>query len=260
MRSRNPVFSRSGGFARVGETAVAPPSVQELERMYATPSADRVETRPLTVEDVVYKTALVFAALLAAAAIGWANPGLTLAGLIVGFVLAMVNSFKRTPSPVLILAYAGFEGLFVGGISRLFETRWNGVVPKAVIATLAVFAVMLAAYRSGRIRVTPRFTRVLIIAGCAYLVFVLVNLGAIWLGAVDGPFGFQSGWIGVAIGLFAVGLAALFLVLDFDFIQQGVRQGLPQRYAWSAAFGLVVTLVWLYIELLRLTAILSGDD
>jgi uncharacterized YccA/Bax inhibitor family protein len=177
----------------------------------------------------------------------------------------LVNAFKREPSPALILAYAAFEGVFVGSVSFMFENMQingnslDGIVAQAVLATLAVFGVALWAYRSRRIRVTPKFQRGVMIAMGGYLVFILINFLFQIFGSSDSPFGFRSGLLGIAIGLFAVGLAALFLVLDFDFIEQGVRNGLPARYAWTAAFGLVVTLVWLYIELLQLLAILRGE-
>ncbi|MGH3926442.1 MAG: Bax inhibitor-1/YccA family protein, partial [Pseudonocardiaceae bacterium] len=162
-------------------------------------------------------------------------------------------------------------GLFVGGISFAFENMQvgtradgtaitlDGIVAQAVLATLAVFAVSLWAYRSKKIRVTPKFQRGVMIALGGYLVFVVVNLLFQIFGSSDSPFGFRQGIFGILIGLFAVGLAAFCLILDFDFIEQGVKNGLPAKFAWTAAFGLTVTLVWLYIEMLRLLAILRGE-
>jgi uncharacterized YccA/Bax inhibitor family protein len=155
-----------------------------------------------------------------------------------------------------VLSYAGLEGLFVGGISGVFEDRYNGIVGQAVLGTLGVFAVALWAYKSGRVRATPKFQRGVLIALGGYLVFSLVNLGVVMF--TDNSL--RGGWLGIGIGLIAITIAAAMLILDFDFAEQGVKNGLPERYSWLAAFGLVVTLVWLYIEMLRLISILRGED
>ncbi|HEX5533013.1 MAG TPA: Bax inhibitor-1/YccA family protein [Actinomycetales bacterium] len=235
---------------------------EQLEQMYNQPPASAAQMRRMTYDDVVMRTGLMFAVLLATAAVSWISGSslLLVVGLIGGLVLGLVNAFKKNPSPALILGYAAFEGLFIGGISAVFAGRWNGIVPQAVLATLAVFAVALFAYKSGKVRVTAKSAKIFMIALGGYLVFSLVNLVLMWSGTVGGDFGLRSGPLGWLIGLFAVGLAAYSLVMDFDFIDQGVRNGLPERFAWTAAFGLVVTLVWLYIEMLRLIAILRGDD
>ena len=265
MQSRNPVFNKSDAFRRRGyaaSTEAPPMAASDLEQMYGAPSATGVDTGRMTMDDVVIKTGLMFAVLLPLAAVNYflANPLLTFGGLIVGLVLSLVVAFKQSTNAGLILAYAGAEGLFIGGISRAFESAWDGIVPQAVLGTLAVFAAALFAYKSGRVRATPKFQRTVLIAGAGYLLFSLVNLVVIFAGGGDDNFGLRSGPFGFLIGLFAVGLAAAFLIMDFDFAEQGVRNGLPERYSWLAAFGLVVTLVWLYIEMLRLIAILRGDE
>jgi uncharacterized YccA/Bax inhibitor family protein len=271
MQSNNPVFGRSQAFNGRPAADVATPTAEELRDMYAGPSAGPVQTGRMTYDDVVAKTGLTLAVLLVGAVVGWMYPGLMLVGLVVGLVLGLVNSFKREPSPALILAYAAFEGLFVGGISNVFENMragfnaagdpvyLDGIVAQAILGTVAVFAVALVVYRQRWIRVTSRFRKVVIVAGLGYLLFSLVNLVAMLFDWVDGPFGFRNGMLGVGISVFAVVLASLFLMLDFDFIEKGVATGLPAKYAWTAAFGLVVTLVWLYVEMLRLIAILRGD-
>ncbi|MBB5786079.1 Bax inhibitor-1/YccA family protein [Jiangella mangrovi] len=266
MQGNNPIFSRAEGFnGRHATYDAAAPSAEELQNMYAAPSATPVQTGRMTYDDVIMKTGITFAVLLVGAVIGWMNTGLTFIGLIVGLVLGLVNAFKRNPSPALILLYAGFEGLFVGGISNFFENTaisgrpLDGIVAQAVLGTLGVFAAALFAYRSGRVRVTPKFRRGVLIALGGYAIFSLVNLLFMWFGSSDSAFGFRDGWFGVLIGLFAVGLASFCLILDFDFIEQGVKQGLPAKFAWTAAFGLTVTLVWLYLEILRLLAILRGE-
>ena len=264
MQSRNPVFNNNKAFSRQGyaTTADAPAlNAQQLQDMYSAPSATGVQTGRMTMDDVVMKTGLMFAVLLPVAALNFylASPLLTFGGLIVGLVLGLVVSFKQSTNAALILTYAGMEGLFVGGISRFFEEGWSGIVGQAVLGTLSVFGIALFAYKSGRVRVTPKFQRTVLIAMGGYLVFCLVNL-VLQFAGVGGEFGLRSGWLGIAIGLFAITLAAAMLVLDFDFAEQGVKNGIPARYSWLAAFGLVVTLVWLYIEMLRLIAILRGSD
>jgi uncharacterized YccA/Bax inhibitor family protein len=260
MQSRNPVFNRSEAFSRRGYAGFneAPPVAgQQLEDMYNAPSATGVQTGRMTIDDVVVKTGLMFAVLAPLAAINsyLGSPILTFGGMIAGLIVGLVISFKQSTNAALVLTYAGLEGLFVGGISKYFESAWNGIVAQAVLGTLSVFGVALFAYKSGRVRVTPKSQRIAMIAIGGYLVFSLVNLGVVAF--TDNNL--RAGWLGIAIGLFAITLAAYFLIMDFDFAEQGVKNGLPERYAWLAAFGLVVTLVWLYIEFLRLISILRGD-
>ncbi len=265
MESRNPVFNNSkafksgGGYATFQDTP--PASATQLEDLYRAPSATGVDTGRMTMDDVVVKTGMMFVVLLVTAGLNYylQSPALTFGGVIVGLVLGLIVSFKQSTNPGLILAYAAADGLFVGGISRAFEDKWDGIVPQAVLGTLAVFTAALIAYKSGRVRVTPRFQRTVLIATGGYLIFCLINFVVILTGH-GGDFGLRQGAFGFLIGLFAVGLAAAFLIMDFDFAEQGVRNGVPERYSWLAAFGLVVTLVWLYIEMLQLLAILRGND
>jgi uncharacterized YccA/Bax inhibitor family protein len=273
MRSNNPVFNRmpefkdSSGYATfderagrgapAGAAATQAASAQTLEEMYRGPSAGPVETGRMTYDDVVMKTAALFGVLLVGAAVGWfVAPRLWIIGMFVGLGLGLVNAFKREPSPALILAYGAAQGLFLGGISLAFETQFNGIVVQAVIATLGTFAVMLALYKSGKIRVTPKFTRIMIFAIGGYAVFCLANLVMVFAFGQN----LRGGALGLLIGAVGAVLAALSLTLDFDFVDRGVRQGIPARYAWTAAFGLAVTLIWLYIEFLRILAILRGDE
>lgn len=261
MASSNPAFSRNPAFAAPGTLAATKTlSDGDLQALYNAPSAGSQDTGRMTYEDTIVKTTVSFAVLLLAAAAGWillpTLGGLVLWGsLIVGFVLGLVNSFKRVPSPPLILAYAAFEGLFVGAISALFEFAYNGIVFQAVLATLAVVGVTLALFANGKIRASARATKIFLIAMVGYFVFSLLNLGLTAFGVLDNPFGLRAGVLGVVIGLLAVLLAAYSLVLDFDSIQRGVRNGAPRIYAWSGAFGIMVTVVWLYVEILRIFAI-----
>lgn len=271
-------------------------SAEELRRMYEQPSADpkrpgidggaasaqAVQTavrqqdlgggqrppvtgdaQPMTYQTTLNKTLLTFIAVLAGAAIGWMTvttiPFLWIGGAIVGLVFGLINAFKREPNPALILIYAVAQGLFLGGISSFYEAMYPGIVSQAVIGTLAVFAVTLFLFRSGKVRTSPKMTKIVLIAMGGYLVFSLVNVVLMVTGAVTDPWGLRNGWIGIAIGLLAVFLAAYSLVMDFETIKRGVEARVPERYSWAAAFGLTVTLIWLYLEILRIIAIFRGD-
>jgi len=246
--------------------------------MYASPSAGAIETDRMTVEDTVWKTMGLFAVLLVTAAVGWfwtmstvtpTNPSPTLMpwiiGILGGTVLAFVVIFtsRKTIRPALIFGYAAFEGLFVGAISAVFEHLYEGIVIQASLATLSVVGVTLALFASGKVRASKRATKIWMIAMIGYLVFALVNLVLMWTGAeiaggafglysAKGPFGIP--W-GLLIGVFVVIMAAYSLVLDFDMIQRGVRNGAPRKFGWLGGFGIMVTVVWLYVEILRILAI-----
>jgi len=284
----NPVFSNSAVFGekanrdvqrtqaqmdpRYGQAqdmatgAAAGMNVQQLDTMYNAPSATSVDTGRMTYDDVIMKTGLLFVLLIVSAAATWQlAPQLYFVGAIVGLVFGLINSFKKEPSPLLIILYTLAQGVFLGGLSFAFENTMvngqplNGIVLQAVLGTLSVFAVSLFLFKSGKVRVTPKFTRVLLIGMLGYLLFSLVNVVLVWTGVLDG-WGMRGGGLGIVIGLVAVGLAAMSLVMDFDAAATGVKNGIPKKYAWSAAFGLMVTLIWLYVELLRLLAILRGND
>ena len=241
-------------------TATAGYDAASLNQLYEAPSATTADTGRLTYDDVIMKTAGLLAVLVLTGAATWIlAPGLWIAGAVVGLVLGMVNAFKKSPSPALILLYAAAEGVFLGGISAFFEAQYKGLVGQAVLATLAVFGTSLVLFRSGKVRVTPKFTKVLMLSMVGYLAYSFLNVVLMLFGVGGGTYGpLRSGLLGIVVGLVAVGLAAMSLIVDFDSIQRGVRQGVPAKFAWSAAFGLVVTLVWLYLELLRLLAILRN--
>lgn len=288
----NPVFSNSDVFgeprrtARRGGAATAPApygqaqygqygtagaqaaDAASLENMYRAPAATTADTKRLTYDDVIIKTGGLLALLVVVAAATWTfAPGLWPVGMIAGLVLGLVNAFKKNPSPVLITLYAVAEGVFLGGISLAFAGiavgssggSLTGIVLQAIVATMATFAAALFLYKSGRVRVTPKFTRWLLIAMVGYLAFSLINVVLTWTGVLDG-WGMRGGALGIVVGLFAVGLAAASLIVDFDAIKRGVEQGVPAKFAWSAAFGLTVTLVWLYLEFLRLIAIFNSSE
>jgi uncharacterized YccA/Bax inhibitor family protein len=251
----NPALSNNPAFKN-GSTV----SAQQLQELYERPAASSADTGRMTYEDTAVKTVVLFAVLVATSAVGWFVPALAIVGALVGFVLAMVNTFKREPSVPLIVLYAAAEGLFVGGISQIFNERWSGIPLQAALATFVTVGVTLALFASGKIRASARATKIFLIAMVSYLVFQLVNVVLQLTGVVQSQFGLQSGWLGIAIGLLVVVMAAYSLVLDFDQIQQGVRRGIPARYGWTGAFGIMVTVVWLYVEFLRLIAILRGNN
>jgi uncharacterized YccA/Bax inhibitor family protein len=242
-----------------------PMTNEQLQQMYSQPAAGPADTGRMTFDDVIVKTALCLGAVIVGAAVTL-TVGLGLASLLMivgalgGFVLALVNTFKKQPSPALILAYAALEGLFLGGLTRILDTQYPGVGLQAVVGTLSVFAVTLLLFKSGKVRATPKAMRFFMIAIAGYALFSLVNLVMMLTGVTQEPFGLRSGIFGVLIGVFAIGLAAFSLIMDFTSIEAGVRSGAPQRFSWTAAFGLTVTLVWLYVEIIRLLAILRGDD
>ena len=251
MSNSNPAFSRSLVFADSSRNSQ---SFDQLEELYTRPAASKSETDRMSYEDTVMKTLISFGLLVAAAILGWLIPFLAVPGFIVGFVLALVN----------ILSYAAFQGLFVGGISAIFAQMWDGIVPQAVFGTLAVVGVTLFLFLNGKFRSSPRMTRIVFVAMIGYAVFSLVNLGLMVFGATDGMFGLRSVEIfgiplGAILGVLVVFLAAYSLVMDFESIKSGVQGGAPRIFGWRAAFGILMTVVWLYIEILRLLAILRGD-
>ncbi|GAA1328346.1 Bax inhibitor-1/YccA family protein [Leucobacter albus] len=211
--------------------------------------------RPMTYENTISKTVLLFVVVLALGAVGWMMPALMIPGAIAGLVLGLVNSFKKEPSVPLIVAYAAAQGLFLGAISGTFETMYPGIVSQAVIGTLAVFGVTLLLFRSGKVRTSPRMTKIVLIAMAGYLAFSVINFIVMLTGVNDDPWGMRSGPLGLVIGGLAVLLAAYSLVMDFELVQNGVKNRVPEKWGWSAAFGLTVTLVWLYLEILRIIAI-----
>ena len=252
MASKNPVINRMAQSAGRGELAV-------LEKSYAAPPRANFADR-LTIDDVVAKTALCFVVLLAGAAYTWMKPSIMLmfVGFIGGLIVGLINSFKRNVSPALVLLYSGLEGLALGGVSRFYQAQYEGIVSQAVLGTLVAFAVMLALYSTKVIRVNAKFMKIFMIAMISYGVIGLVSWVAGAFFKVGGGWGFYgAGQLGLLLCAAGVALAAFSLVMDFEMIQQAIVYGAPRREAWRGAYGLVVSLVWLYLELLRLLAILQ---
>jgi uncharacterized YccA/Bax inhibitor family protein len=214
----------------------------------------------MTIEGTVNKTAFSLIVLLLMATWTWnmgvADPRsgpLVLLGVIGGLVTALVTVFKKTWAPVTTPIYAAFEGLALGGVSAMFESRYPGIASQAIFLTFGTLGALLLAYRSGFIRATENFKLGVFAAtggiGLVYLVgFVMSFFGA------SIPLIHSSGLFGIGFSLVVTAVAALNLVLDFDFIEQGAAHGAPKHMEWYGAFGLLVTLVWLYLEMLRLLA------
>jgi len=264
--SSNPAFNKSPAFSLNAATASQlnrPVTADELNDMYGRPSATAADTDRMTYEDTIVKVAISFAILLATAVVGWMFPIVAIPAALVGFVLSLVIIFKKQVSRGLILVYAAVEGLFVGGISNLFEGQFEGIVMQATLGTVAVVGVTLALFASGKVRASKRATKVFLVAIIGYAVFSLLNFVLTLTGvAGESQFGLrgQESFIpgvdwGIIIGVFVVLLAAYSLVLDFDSIKTGVERGAPRIYGWQAAFGIMVTVVWLYVEILRMIAI-----
>ena len=235
------------------------------QQQYGAPQQAQ-NVRPMTVDDVVAKTGITLAVIVAFAAVNFAiaafvNLGLamilTIVGAIGGLVTVLISTFgKKYGSAPVTLTYAELEGLFVGGVSFMFDgfdvagTNGFGLISQAVIATIGVFAGMLWVYKSGAIHVTPKFTRFMTAALIGVLVLALGNLLLAVFG-VGSPLR-DGGPIAIIFSLVCIGLAAFSFLLDFDQADKLVRAGAPANYAWGVALGLAVTLVWLYIEILRL--------
>ncbi len=278
MRSNNPVFSRSEEFNRSGAAAYQGFGQQQYDG-YTQPGHVTTESpqggRRMTIDSVVQTTAITLAITVVVAAATWfLTPdinseeaiGTLSAALIIGsgaaFVLSLVNSFKRVISPALVIAFAVAEGVALGALSKFYDAmfpseEFGGVVVQAVVGTFAAFAGTLAAYKFFDIKVGDKFRTFVIAAmfGMVALSLMEVVLGLFGNGL--GLFGFSTMGLIFAIGGLVLGV--FMLILDFDFVERGVAAGLPERESWRASFGLLVSLVWIYTNLLRILAILQQD-
>ena len=269
MQSNNPVFARNDSFN--GRSGHAAPAVG-----YSDPSTWSTGTtrqgaptdyddRRITIDSVVQKSAITMVVLVAAAAATWIYlgdvsednigtfGGLALAGGGLAFILSMVNSFKRVISPPLVLAFAAAEGVLIGSFSSLLEQQYPGIVLAAVAGTVSAFAGTLAAYKILNIQVGDKFRRGVVAAmfGMVGVMLLDLLLGAFGVGFLN----LNEGLTGLLFSALGVVLAVLMLILDFDFIERAIAAGAPERESWRAAFGLTVSLVWLYINLLQILAI-----
>ena len=249
----------------------------QLEAMYSRPAASGHDTGRMTMRDALNAiTATLgvimvvgFAVGITPAVLGFVAGesglqlglviamGATVIGLIGGLVLGLVNSFKKQPSAILVLAYAAFEGLLLGGLSASLEyTNYPGIALQAVIGTLAVAATVLVFFHLGILRTSPALNKIFMVALVAYLLFGLINIGYLLFTGQS----LRDGLLGLVIGGLAVVMASYSLVMDFEDVQRSVEAGTPRKYAWRLGFGIAVTMVWLYVEVLRILMILRGND
>ncbi|MEU0946460.1 Bax inhibitor-1/YccA family protein [Streptomyces canus] len=285
MRTSNPFLSRWGGAGDTGRTAArtgrpvsATVGGRPIDNDYTTnpysPGAAtslRTSGNAVTMDDIVVRTATTLGTVVLAAVLSWlllpvdeANVGhsygLAVGAALVAFVLAMIQSVRRTPSPALILGYAAFEGVFLGVLSSTVSAYIApGVVVQAVLGTFAVSAGVLIAYRMRWIRVTRRFAGFVGAAATGFVLLLLADLLFSAFGAGDG-LGFHSGSLGILFGLAGIVLGAAFLALDFKQVEDAVAYGAPREEAWLAAFGLTTTLVWIYLEVLRVLSLFNTDN
>ncbi|MEU6645641.1 Bax inhibitor-1/YccA family protein [Saccharomonospora sp. NPDC046836] len=238
---------------------------------YGAPQAPTgAADRPMTVDDVVMKTGASLGVTLLVGVITaiWAQSqveanamgaitGAMIGGMLVGLVLALIISFRQMASAPMTLAYSAAEGVFLGAITGVFEMFFPGIALQAILGTAAVFVVMLVVYKTGAVKVTPKLTKWIIGALGGVLVLMLANL-------VLGLFGVNmglrdGGGLAIVFSIVCIGIAAFSFLLDFDMADRAIREGVPAKFAWYVAFGLMVTLVWLYLEILRLLSYLQSD-
>ena len=251
-------------------------SAEQLQSMYNRPSATGHDTGRMTMRDALNTITVTLGIILVVgfavavlpyvlaftggsegARLGLVITGAaTLIGAIGGFIAALVNIFKKQPSPIAVIAYAGFEGLFLGGLSGTMEYYYPGIAIQAVVGTLAVAASVLVLFRMGVLRTSPRLTKIFAVAMVADLLFSLVNIGFVLFAGTS----LRSGVVGLIIGGLAVAMASYSLVMDFEDVQHAAEAGVPRSYAWRVAFGIAVTMVWLYVEILRILMILRSGD
>jgi uncharacterized YccA/Bax inhibitor family protein len=267
LQTHNPAFQTKVAKGHLAGAGMA--SVDAASAGRAAPIADPT-VRPMTINGTVHVTALLLGIVFVAAYFGWRLVSVDPAGdirppvwmfiaLVGALVFAFVTIFRPQTAHITGPIYAVLEGLVLGALSHIFELQYDGIVLQAIVATMGVSATMLILYRSGRIRVTPRFVKGVI--GATFGILGVYVFG--WISSLFGAdvrFWDEPTPLGILITLGIVVIAALNLVLDFAFIEQAAKEGVPRQWEWYFAFGVVVTLVWLYIELLRLLALLSGRD
>jgi uncharacterized YccA/Bax inhibitor family protein len=280
--SSNPVFrslpkGQQGGYAQFGTGAGGYGAQAVQADPYVTQYPDQQQTgvsRALTIDDVVMKTGMTLGVLTAVAVVSYylvsenlslATP-FTLVGALGGFALVMVAMFARKQdNPAIVLSYAALEGLFLGAISFIIANITSvggvGMIAQAIVGTLGVFFGMLVVYKTGAIRVTPKFTRMMVAALFGVMAIALLNLVLAMFGVGGGEgFGLRSGGpLAIIFSLVCIGLAAFMFLIDFDSADQLIRAGAPEKAAWGIALGLTVTLVWLYLEILRLLSYFNSD-
>jgi uncharacterized YccA/Bax inhibitor family protein len=239
-------------------------SAQKLDEMYARPSAGPVDTGRVTIDDVIMKSLTLFVVLIATAAGAWFavanNPALAsplwMGGIIVGLILGFAIAFMKNPPVPLFFVYAAVQGGFLGAFSFVINSiqKYEGVIVLAVLATLSTFIAMYVGYATGIIKVTSRSRRIFFLMAAGYAIFALVQFVLVSFGVLQGWGVGGSTGLGIGLSLLGTGLAAYSLAIDFDSIDNAVRMEAPRKYAWLLAHGLIVSIIWLYIEFVRLFA------
>ena len=280
-QSSNPVFrslpqQQQGGYAQFGTGIAGAQQMGYQSQPYAPYPPQTGVSRQLTIDDVVTKTGITLGVLSVVAVMSYffvgSNPGLampfTLVGSLGGLALVLIATFgRKQDNPAIVLSYAALEGLFLGAISWVFgnvvvaDGNAGALITQAVLGTIGVFFGMLVVYKTGAIRVTPKFTRFLVAGMIGVLVLMLGNflLGLFGVGGGEGM-GLRSGGpLAIIFSLVCIGLAAFSFLVDFDSADQMIRAGAPEKAAWGVALGLTVTLVWLYVEILRLLSYFRSE-
>jgi uncharacterized YccA/Bax inhibitor family protein len=234
LESNNPAF-RKNTFSFVGE-----------------------DTNAMTMSGAINKSGILFVLLMIGAAIGWnlANPLVMIVCGIGGMIAAFVTIYKPTASPYLAPVYAVLEGLFLGSLSIFYDIKQPGIAANAMTLTFGILGVMLLCYRTGLLRATPRFKKAVVFATIGIMIVYLVDVGMSFFGG-SVPMIHETGPVGIIISLVISGVASLNLILDFDLFEQQTRAGAPKFMEWYCGFSLLVTLVWIYVEMLRLLSKLS---
>lgn len=248
MNSHNPVMNR-----------MLPDTIRQNQMEVDAQFDAIVTSEKMTIGGTGIKILGLFSLLLAGAFVAWNVPavqGLMLPAALVGVGLALWITFSKKIRPAAVMTYAVVQGVFIGSISSFFEAAYPGIVVNAVIGTLTTAGAMFTAYSMGWIKVTARFTRVMTFALIGYAGFALVNIIVSLFTGTSGIYSTPFAWLA---GLVGVGLAAFTLNLDFEDISQGAANGLPREYEWKASFGLLVTMIWLYVEILRLLSIFNRE-
>jgi uncharacterized YccA/Bax inhibitor family protein len=280
--SSNPVFrslpkGQQGGYAQFGTGAAGYGAQAVHADPYTAQYPDQQQkgvARPLTIDDVVTKTGLTLAVVTVLGVLSYFMVSMNidlmmpfvLVGGLGGFALVMIATFgRKQDNPAIVLSYAALEGVFLGAASFMFanlvSTGGPGMIAQAIFGTIGVFVGMLFVYKTGAIRVTPKFTRMMVAALFGVMAIMLLNLVLALFGVGGGEgFGLRSGGpLAIIFSLVCIGLAAFMFLIDFDSADQLIRAGAPEKAAWGIALGLTVTLVWLYLEILRLLSYFNSD-
>jgi uncharacterized YccA/Bax inhibitor family protein len=253
-----------------GPVAPPPPSAGQLDEWYAQPSYGQpappaAPSRYLTLDDVVTRSMVLLGTLLVAAGFAWfavpdsAIGAVVAIGFIGALVLGLYMGFSGRANAATTVSYAALQGLALGGISEIFNERFNGIVVQAVTGTIMVAGGVLVVYKTGAVRVTPKFTKIVFASTLGIVGLMLVNL----IASIFTPGGLglrDGGALAIGFSLLCIVVAASNLIVDFDMIEQSVRRGVDEKVGWYLSWGLLVTLVWLYLEILRLLSYLTGRN